>query len=61
MTERKIKNEKSDKENTFLNKFEKYCGFQLEDLLSWNRFVKLMYRPTDPSSLGLTRILFGKL
>lgn len=48
-------------EETFEDKFKRLCGFQLEDIKSWDKFVRLMYRPTDPSSLGIARILFGKV
>lgn len=48
------------KAETFSSKFERLSGFQLKDLTSWDRFVKLMFRPTDPASLGITRVLFGK-
>ena len=40
--------------------FESLSGFQLVDLTSFEKFVKLLYRPTDPSSLGVARALFGK-
>ncbi|KAI4498557.1 hypothetical protein M0802_006263 [Mischocyttarus mexicanus] len=40
-------------------KFENACGFKLIELSSFENFVKLLYRPTDPASLGLTRALFG--
>lgn len=40
--------------------FEKAQGFSLKDLTSFERFVRLMYRPTDPASLGMARALFGK-
>ncbi|XP_012262131.2 vitamin K-dependent gamma-carboxylase [Athalia rosae] len=40
-------------------KFEKVCGFRLSDLQSYKKFVALMYRPTDPASLGVARALFG--
>ncbi|XP_076231149.1 gamma-glutamyl carboxylase isoform X1 [Calliopsis andreniformis] len=39
--------------------FEKLWGFQLKDLSSFDRFTKLLYRPTDPASLGVVRALFG--
>ncbi|XP_053994266.1 vitamin K-dependent gamma-carboxylase [Hylaeus volcanicus] len=39
--------------------FEKLCGFQLQDLSSFERFTLLLYRPTDPASLGVVRALFG--
>ncbi|XP_043275488.1 vitamin K-dependent gamma-carboxylase isoform X2 [Venturia canescens] len=39
--------------------FEKCQGFQLSDLTSYEKFVGLLYRPTDPASLGVARALFG--
>ncbi|KAK2189601.1 hypothetical protein NP493_101g02046 [Ridgeia piscesae] len=36
-------------------------GFSMNDISSWSRFVQLMNRPMDPSSLGVTRFLFGLL
>ncbi|XP_030057540.1 vitamin K-dependent gamma-carboxylase [Microcaecilia unicolor] len=36
-------------------------GFELSDFSSWNRFVCLLNRPTDPASLGVFRFLFGLL
>lgn len=59
MPEETIQVKKKIETENFHEKFERLCGFQIEDLTSWNRFVKLMYRPTDPSSLGITRMLFG--
>jgi vitamin K-dependent gamma-carboxylase len=38
---------------------KKLFGFELSDLSSWNKFVKLMNRPEDPSSLAIFRICFG--
>ena len=35
-------------------------GFSMNDISSWSRFVQLMNRPMDPSSLGVTRFLFGR-
>lgn len=40
--------------------FENVCGFRLDDLKSYEKFVALMYRPTDPASLGVARAFFGK-
>ncbi|KAI4494615.1 hypothetical protein M0804_000816 [Polistes exclamans] len=40
-------------------KFEDVCGFKFVELCSFPNFVKLLYRPTDPASLGVTRALFG--
>ncbi|XP_073444668.1 vitamin K-dependent gamma-carboxylase [Dendrobates tinctorius] len=36
-------------------------GFDGSDLSSWQRFVSLMNRPTDPAGLGVFRFLFGLL
>ncbi|KAM4677468.1 vitamin K-dependent gamma-carboxylase [Discoglossus pictus] len=36
-------------------------GFEWSDLSSWQRFVCLMNRPTDPAALGVFRFLFGFL
>lgn len=36
-------------------------GFEIDDFQSWDRIVKLLHRPTDPTSLALSRILFGFL
>ncbi|KAL1139075.1 hypothetical protein AAG570_009136 [Ranatra chinensis] len=36
-------------------------GFELHELKSWNKFVKLMFTPKDGSSLAVIRILFGAL
>lgn len=46
---------------TMENTFERVCGFKLDDLASFERFTALLYRPTDPTSLGVVRALFGKL
>lgn len=40
--------------------FEKFTGFQIDELDTFEKVVKLLYRPTDASSLGVTRALFGK-
>ncbi|XP_046752619.1 vitamin K-dependent gamma-carboxylase [Diprion similis] len=39
--------------------FEEVCGFRLGDLKNYEKFVALMYRPTNPASLGVARALFG--
>ncbi|KAK9298714.1 hypothetical protein QLX08_008077 [Tetragonisca angustula] len=44
---------------TMENTFERVCGFKLDDLASFERFTALLYRPTDPTSLGVVRALFG--
>ncbi|ELT96478.1 hypothetical protein CAPTEDRAFT_169440 [Capitella teleta] len=36
-------------------------GFHLSDFSSWGSFQRLLHRPTDPSSLGVLRILYGLL
>lgn len=41
------------------NRFEKLCGFKLGDLSSFESFAALLYRPSDPASLGVVRALFG--
>ncbi|KAG6797464.1 Vitamin K-dependent gamma-carboxylase [Apis mellifera caucasica] len=41
------------------NRFEELCGFKLADLSSFESFVALLYRPTDPASLGVVRAFFG--
>ena len=35
-------------------------GFDFNDLSSWEKFVCLMNRPCDPSSLAVWRIMFGE-
>ncbi|KAJ7305318.1 hypothetical protein JRQ81_011237 [Phrynocephalus forsythii] len=40
---------------------KRLLGFEGADLCSWQRFVCLLNRPTDPSSLGVFRFLFGLL
>lgn len=45
----------------FQRNFENFTGFQIDELTTFKKFVKLLYRPTDPSSLGVTRALFGKI
>ncbi|KAK2580809.1 hypothetical protein KPH14_011543 [Odynerus spinipes] len=45
--------------SSFYRKIESACGFKFEDLSSFENFVRLLYRPTDPASLGITRALFG--
>ncbi|XP_041825213.1 vitamin K-dependent gamma-carboxylase [Melanotaenia boesemani] len=43
------------------SKMEQIFGFKKEDLSSWQNFVALLNRPTDPASLGIFRCLFGVL
>lgn len=41
------------------DQFEKLLGFRLEDLKSFDSLLRLLNRPTDPSGLGVMRIIFG--
>ncbi|CAG5134218.1 unnamed protein product, partial [Candidula unifasciata] len=41
--------------------FHQMFGFQIQDLSSWDRFVRLLCRPTDPASIGTLRVFFGLL
>lgn len=41
--------------------FKEVLGFELGQLRSWPKLVRLLNRPEDPSSLALFRILFGLL
>ena len=45
--------------NNVHGRFESLFGFKTSDLTSWDSFLKLMCRPTDPSSLGWLRAMFG--
>lgn len=47
--------------NNVHGRFESLFGFKTSDLTSWDSFLKLMCRPTDPSSLGWLRAMFGVL
>ncbi|XP_024943980.1 vitamin K-dependent gamma-carboxylase isoform X2 [Cephus cinctus] len=47
-----------DKKTLFDN-FEKISGFSIDNFTSYENFVRLLYRPTDPASLGVARALFG--
>ncbi|XP_076330015.1 gamma-glutamyl carboxylase [Tachypleus tridentatus] len=38
---------------------EKTLGFGWSDISSFNAILRLLHRPTDPASLGVTRFLFG--
>lgn len=48
-------------EKICFEKLESCLGFQLKDLTSFNGFCQLMFRPSDPSSLALVRMCFGKI
>jgi hypothetical protein len=39
--------------------FKEEFEFSLADIKNWESFVHFMYRPMDPASLGLIRIMFG--
>ena len=41
------------------DKMKHLFGFNGSDILSFNKFVSLLYTPKDPSSLGYLRIVFG--
>jgi hypothetical protein len=47
---------KSKESSNFNEQFE----LSLDDIKSWESFIQFMYRPMDPASLGLIRIMFGK-
>lgn len=40
--------------------FQNFTGHDFKCLTSFKNFVDLMHRPTDSSSLGVGRALFGK-
>ena len=42
------------------DKFQQVFGFHTSDLTSWNSFVRLLSRPTDPASLACIRFCFGE-
>lgn len=41
--------------------FHNLCGHQLSVISSFNSFVNLMHHEVDAASLGIGRMLFGKL
>ncbi|XP_076460151.1 vitamin K-dependent gamma-carboxylase-like [Babylonia areolata] len=43
------------------DRFYQLFGFNTSDLRSWNRFVRLLSRPTDPACLAYVRFSFGLL
>jgi hypothetical protein len=47
---------KSTECSNFKEKFE----LSLADIKNWESFIHFMYRPMDPASLGLVRIMFGE-
>lgn len=44
----------------WISSLESALGFKFEDLTSLEKLTILLHKPTDPSSLGVVRILFGK-
>lgn len=61
--QKEVKNWKNylPSQTKFKNDFKRVFGFSLNELLNFEDFVKLLYRPTDPASLGVARALFGML
>ncbi|PSN30216.1 Vitamin K-dependent gamma-carboxylase [Blattella germanica] len=53
------KDSRSSNNDTKHSKFKEEIGLCLEDIKSWENFVNFMYKPMDPASLGLIRIMFG--
>lgn len=45
---------------SFNNNFERLFDFKTSNVSSFEKFTQFLYRPTDPSSLGVARALFGK-
>ncbi|RXM94529.1 Vitamin K-dependent gamma-carboxylase [Acipenser ruthenus] len=41
------------------SRMKRLFGFELSDVSSWQKFVCLLNRPTDPASLGVFRFLFA--
>lgn len=58
---RQLGNDPTGEQNHIIMALEKYVGFSISELKTWESFLKLLYKPTDPSSLGVVRILFGLL
>ncbi|KZC12277.1 Vitamin K-dependent gamma-carboxylase [Dufourea novaeangliae] len=50
---------KYDEQSSITRKFERFCGFRLDDVSSFDKFTNLLYQPTDAASLGVVRALFG--
>jgi hypothetical protein len=42
--------------DNFKGEFE----FSLANIKNWDSFIHFMYKPMDPASLGLIRIMFGE-
>ena len=49
----------TSKQTESTDKMKPLFGFNVSDILSFNKFVSLLYTPKDPSSLGYLRIVFG--
>jgi len=54
------KNGNYEVKSTGSSNFEEKFEFSLADIKNWESFIHFMYRPMDPASLGLIRIMFGK-
>ncbi|XP_073992155.1 gamma-glutamyl carboxylase [Rhodnius prolixus] len=57
----KRRNRQTQNKREESNKLEILLGFELKYLKCWNSFTTLLFKPADPSSLAITRILFGAL
>ena len=44
-----------------ISKTKRLFGFDGSDVLGFNKLVSLLYTPRDPSSLGILRIVYGRL
>lgn len=58
-----LNNEFKENEITKANESMTYRNFKFKNFfkdVSYGEFVKFMYQPKDPSSLGIIRFLFGK-
>ena len=55
-----VKNGNCEVKSTECSDFKEKFELSLADLKNWESFVHFMYRPMDPASLGLIRIMFGK-
>jgi hypothetical protein len=46
--------------STACSNFKEKFELSLADFKNWESFIHFMYKPMDPASLGLIRIMFGK-
>lgn len=49
----------SSLKQSFNNNFERLFNFKTSNVSNFEKFIKFLYRPTDPASLGVARALFG--